>query len=301
MLTEAQLAARKSGLGGSDTATILNLNPYKSAYELWQEKSGRVEPEDISGKFAIRRGNDMEALVIKWFEEESGLQVETTETTLTNPDHPFMLGHIDGKIVGVPEGMEAKTANWRMAAKFGDDGTDDVPASYLIQCMHYMIVTGWRVWHLAADVGGDFRIYRIEYDETLANHIATTVHDWWTNHIVNDIEPEPTGRAIDIAYPSADPDDCVEASGDIADVHTELKLVHTELKALKEKDAGLRDQIKAAMGTAAAMTYGGAKLATWGNQNRSSFNTKQFKEDHPALAEEYTKQSSFRVFRPNLR
>lgn len=301
-LTQEQLERRKSGLGGSEVATILNLNPYKTPYELWLEKTGRREPEDISGKFAIRRGNDMEALVAKWFSEDTGLTVARVNSTLTNPDHPYLLGHIDRRIVGAKEGLECKTSNWRMAVNFGEEGTDDVPPSYLIQCVHYMIVTGWRVWHLAAELGGDFKIYRIEYDETLANHVARTAHDWWQRHIIDGVEPEPTTHAdLALAYPHTDNDTEVEASSDIKLIHEELVGVAMQLKDMKERDSGLRAQLKAAMGECSALTYEGQKLATWREQRSKRFNAKEFQKDHPQLHAEYQTENSMRVFRPNLK
>ena len=48
---------RALGVGGSDMSTILGLNPYSTPYELWLEKTGRQQPEDISGKWAIVKGN----------------------------------------------------------------------------------------------------------------------------------------------------------------------------------------------------------------------------------------------------
>lgn len=303
MLTAEQLEARQSGLGGSDTATILGLNPYKSGYELWQEKTGRVQPEDISGKFAIRRGNDMEALVAKWFSEETGMTVRRDNRTITNPDHPYMLGHIDRRIQGKPEGLECKTANWRVAMKFGEAGTDDVPANYLIQCVHYMIVTGWRVWHLAADLGGEFRIFKIDYDEALADHIANEVNSWWVNHIVNDIEPTPTTpREIDLAYSHADKGKVVEASESIVAVHSQLRDANAVLTEAKDRVEGLKSQLKSAMKDADTLTGpDGKKLASWNEQTRRSFNSKAFAKDHPQTFEQYQNESSFRVFRPNLK
>ena len=47
-------------IGGSDASCILGLNPYKSAYALWCEKTGKIIPEDISDKEAVRLGNDLE-------------------------------------------------------------------------------------------------------------------------------------------------------------------------------------------------------------------------------------------------
>lgn len=299
-LSAEQLERRKSGLGGSEVATILGLNPYKTAYELWCEKTGRIEPEDISQKFAIRRGNDMEALVAKWFSEDTGLTVHRVNKTLTNEAHPYLVAHIDRRIVGAKEGLECKTANWRMAAKFGDAGTDDVPANYLIQCVHYMIVTGWKVWHLAAELGGDFRIYRIEYDEVLANHVAREAHDWWQRHIIEGVEPEPvTSRDLDLAYPTADDGIQLEASSNVAAIHGELRIVTRDKKALEDREKALKEQIKSAMGDAATLTFDGRKIATWKNQSRTSFNSKGFKVDHPNLFEQYQKTSEFRVLRIN--
>ena len=50
-MTEKQwLEERKNGIGGSDAATILGLNPYKTNIQLWEEKTRRKEAEDISDK-----------------------------------------------------------------------------------------------------------------------------------------------------------------------------------------------------------------------------------------------------------
>lgn len=63
----AWLKSRKAGVGGSDMSTILGLNSFKTPYELWLEKTGRVEPEDISDKWAIVKGNALENELRKRF------------------------------------------------------------------------------------------------------------------------------------------------------------------------------------------------------------------------------------------
>ena len=47
---EKWLEARSNYIGGSDASAVIGLNPYKTNLELWQEKNGLVQPEDISGK-----------------------------------------------------------------------------------------------------------------------------------------------------------------------------------------------------------------------------------------------------------
>ena len=57
----------RSGIGGSDASAVLGLNPYKSNTELWEEKTGKRVPEDISHKDYVQYGHDAEPLLRKLF------------------------------------------------------------------------------------------------------------------------------------------------------------------------------------------------------------------------------------------
>ena len=57
----AWLKARRKGIGGSDAASVLGISPWKSNVQLWKEKTGIAEPEDISDKEAVRFGKESEA------------------------------------------------------------------------------------------------------------------------------------------------------------------------------------------------------------------------------------------------
>ena len=52
-LTAEQLEIRKTGVGGSDIAVLLGLNPFKTTHELWLEKddSYRTEKTDPGVQF----------------------------------------------------------------------------------------------------------------------------------------------------------------------------------------------------------------------------------------------------------
>ncbi|MFR7431835.1 MAG: YqaJ viral recombinase family protein [Bifidobacterium bifidum] len=66
---QAWLSFRTEGVGGSDMSTILGFNTYKTPYELWLEKTGRQEPEDISGRWAIIKGNALEVELRRRFRQ----------------------------------------------------------------------------------------------------------------------------------------------------------------------------------------------------------------------------------------
>lgn len=57
------LKARTYGIGGSDASAIVGMNPYKTNIELFEEKTGRRIPEDISEKPYVKYGNDAEPLI----------------------------------------------------------------------------------------------------------------------------------------------------------------------------------------------------------------------------------------------
>ena len=53
---EEWLQQRTHGIGGSDVAAIMGISKYKSAYALYMEKVGLLQPEDISEKPAVHWG-----------------------------------------------------------------------------------------------------------------------------------------------------------------------------------------------------------------------------------------------------
>lgn len=86
------LRTRDMGIGGSDAAVIMGLNPYKSPYQLWMEKTGQAAPPDLSGNRFVYWGTKNEPNVAEWFQEETGKKVRKLGT-LQNRTYPFMLAN----------------------------------------------------------------------------------------------------------------------------------------------------------------------------------------------------------------
>ena len=84
MSHEEWLEKRRLSIGGSDAGTLLGLNPYSSPYALWTEKTGKVIPEDISDKEAVRLGNDLEQYVADRFTEKTGKKPLMTTFSVYN-------------------------------------------------------------------------------------------------------------------------------------------------------------------------------------------------------------------------
>ena len=145
----AWLKSRKAGVGGSDMSTILGLNAFKTPYELWLEKTGRVEPEDISDKWAIVKGNALENELRKRFRAQHPEMIVTdgTDKQFISREKTYLRASLDGILQGEDGSfgiLEIKTAGGRRAGDWHDeDGNLRIPPYYLAQVEFYALVTGW--------------------------------------------------------------------------------------------------------------------------------------------------------------
>lgn len=135
---EKWLKTRDLGIGGSDAAVIMGMNSYKSTYQLWMEKTGQVEPPDLSDNQYVYWGTKNESNIADWFQEETGKKVKRLGT-LQSREYPFMLANVDRTVIGENAGLEIKTAGVSQYRKWKDD---EIPDAYYCQCLHYMAVTG---------------------------------------------------------------------------------------------------------------------------------------------------------------
>ncbi len=143
------LRLRKSGIGGSDAGAICGVNPYSSAMKVFRDKTSKeVEEQDSE---AIRIGHDLEDYVAQRFTEATGLKVRKSNFMYRSMEYPFMIADVDRLIVGEDAGLECKTASAYNADKCADE---DIPLHYIMQCYHYMAVTGKRTWYIAAVILG---------------------------------------------------------------------------------------------------------------------------------------------------
>ncbi len=173
------LKKRKAGIGGSDASAILGMNPYKTNVELWEEKTGRREPEDISGKPYVQYGKEAEEPLRKLFALDHP-QYEV----IRNGDYemhisekqPFIFGTFDGTLVEKETGavgvLEIKTTNILQSMQ-REKWSDKIPDNYYIQILHYMLVKDFQFAklkaHLISQWNNEVRItqrhYHIERDE----------------------------------------------------------------------------------------------------------------------------------------
>ena len=141
------LAARKQGLGGSDAGAAIGANKYKSNVELWREKTGITEPEDIGDKPAVKFGKEAEKHIRELFKlEHPEMSVDYHEFYMyLNDTYPFIYATLDGELTdenGRRGILEIKTATIQNAAGWAE-WVDGIPQTYYAQVLHQLAATGW--------------------------------------------------------------------------------------------------------------------------------------------------------------
>ena len=174
---EAWRANRLKGIGGSEAAAIVGMNPYMTNQELWQIKRGLYEPEDISEKPYVKYGTEAEMPLRELFKlDYPHLQVDYVDNnSWTNDDYPWALASLDGWLTD-QEGrsgiLEIKTTEILQSSQ-KEKWKDKIPDNYYCQLLHYMAVTDAKFAILKAQLKTEFggvpylqiKHYPIERDE----------------------------------------------------------------------------------------------------------------------------------------
>jgi len=191
MTDQAFHQSRQTGLGGSDIATLLGINPFSTKYKLYLQKRGELAPEPDNSR--TKAGRVMEAVIAAMVSDQEGCKLRRVNRTLRHPKYDFLIAHIDRDFVGIRKGLEIKNVSPRMAYLWGKDGQPDAVAEYYVpQPHHYMLVMDYPAFDVAAYFGGDdLRIYPMDRDPEMDELIIETAHDFWHNHVLAGIPPEP--------------------------------------------------------------------------------------------------------------
>lgn len=155
------LEARSNYIGGSDASAVIGLNPYKTNLELWQEKAGIVQPEEISDKPYVRYGTQAEMHLRGLFRLDfPEYQVEYIENNLwLNDKYPFAHASLDGWLTdqdGRKGILEIKTTNILQSMQ-KEKWDNKIPDNYYIQILHYLMVTEFEFAVLKAQLKYEFQ------------------------------------------------------------------------------------------------------------------------------------------------
>ena len=289
------LEARRSGLGSSDAATALGLNPYQSRLALWIEKTrpeqslNQIDPSDDT--HPTYWGTVLEPIVATHYSKRTGNKVRKVNAILQHPEHPFMLANLDREVIGQSDVqiLECKTAG-AYGAKAWKDG---VPEYVLVQVMHQLAVTGKQAADVAVLIAGqDLQIHRVYRDEALiAQLIELEAQFWW--HVENNIPPvadgsdsaahalqalfqHDNGHILDLTY-----------DADMNAVFDELVTIRNHLDDYKAKESLLKQRIQQTMAEHSHAQFRNGSVAWKKTADAKVLDSKTLSQEHPDLVAPY--------------
>ena len=291
---ESWLQYRKQGIGGSDAGAVCGLNPYRTAIQVYYDKTSDAT-EDIDNE-AMRQGRELEEYVAKRFCEASGKKVRRSNAMYYDEKNPFMIADVDRMIVGENAGLECKTASPYSEEKWRDD---KIPLSYQLQCYHYMSVCNADAWYIAVLIyGRDFKYYRIERDNEVIENLIRIEKEFWNEYVLKQVIPDPDGsktadaaiaerfkESKSITIPLTGFDERLERRQEILSL---LEKIETEKRQIDQ-------ELKLYLGDAEIAENEHYRVS-WKNFSRSSIDEKRLKAEQPEIYEKYRRETTSRRF-----
>ncbi len=295
MSNEEWLRLRKTGIGGSDAGSICGVNPFGSPMKVYYDKtSSNIEELDNE---AVRQGHDLEDYVAQRFMEATGLKVRRSNFMYRSTEYPFMIADVDRLVVGEDAGLECKTASAYNTDKWKDG---NIPLHYIMQCYHYMAVTGKRTWYIAAVIlGREFTYRKLVWDDDLIAQMISVEKNFWENHVLPRVLPSPDGSDIcnDILneyFHSARKGSSIKLDGFDDKLKRRAEIME-QIEQLKQEQGMIEQEVKLYMKDNEYASSGNYRIS-WSSVQSTRLDTKRMKEEQPDIYRDYAVQSVSRRF-----
>lgn len=302
------LATRRTGIGGSDASALVGMNKYTSPIELWEEKRGTLPQhmaDDDGDSEAALWGRLFEPVVRDEYARRQRLRIETAPT-FRSVKWPWMMANPDGLVfapsaadagplwAATGEGYEGKTAGHFLGTDWDDGQVADHAEAQAHWCM---AVTGARGWHVACLIAGQRPAFRyVERDEEVIADLVDIAAEFWHDNVLGGAAPAADGSRATEAFLAERYPSFVGALApvelddwDADDIRGTYAGAQAEIKAAEAEKSRAQNRARQLIGESChAVDTSGKVVATWNHTGK--FDAGRFREDHPELAERFTKK-----------
>ena len=243
------LRARRRGLGGSDAAAILGLDPYTSALEVYADKVTDFEPDESQHE-AARWGRIFERPILNEYGKRREAELVGGGELLRSRRHPFLLVTLDD-VQLAPDGPDSPGIVDCKTTRMGWRYADELPAEVQVQLQVYMMVTG-TVWGTCVWLPFPERVLQwidVFPNEAFQEVLLAKLAEFWERVQRRDPPPpdhtESTRKALQRLYPN-DSGKVVQVPGPEAiallDARADCQL---HIKAAEKRKAEIDNQLRA--------------------------------------------------------
>lgn len=286
MLTTEQKAMRKTGIGGSEIAAVVDESIFASEFDIWLMKTQGWVAEETED---MRRGSFLEDGIARWYAQRYGIseQAMHSPTTLRHRVHPWALCTSD-RMVAVRGGQRERLVSIKSPRRgfdWGEAGTDRVRSEYLLQLQWEWAVHSSHgidlepEMHLAALVDGELSIYPVMADVELQAWLLDYAGEWWERHVVRGEMPSLNGshhakQWLRDRFPKDDDSERAATPTELG-LMLRLELVEGDFDRASRSFDDLTNELRLSMGATSKLTAPNGYV-TWRTDKRGqkSFRTK---------------------------
>jgi predicted phage-related endonuclease len=268
------LAARRSGIGGSDVPSILGFARYgKSPMSVWASKV--LPPEEDADSYTLARGRHMEGFIASRLREEAGLRSVDREAGFA-----IVTSAADACLLYSPDAFATDADGTLVLCEFKSrlrdarEWEESVPDDVVAQAQHGMDVCDLPACYVACDTGSELRWTRLERDPKWATDVRPRLIAWWNEYVVTETPPPPTADDADVLarlYPRQAKGVTVALPGEMLAARDDLNEAEAIKSACETKIAEIKNRVRAAMGEAETGVLADGSGWTWKTQQRKAY------------------------------
>lgn len=208
-----------------------------------------------------------------------------------------MIADVDRLVVGEDAGLECKAASAYNTDKWKDG---NIPLHYIMQCYHYMAVTGKRTWYIAAVIlGREFTYRKLVWDNDLIAQMIAMEKNFWECHVVPRVLPSPDGsdicnEVLNEYFHAARKGSSIRLEGFEDKLRRRAEIME-QIERLKQEQGMIEQEVKLCMKENEYATSGNYRIS-WSSVQSTRLDTKRMKEEQPDIYRDYAVQSESRRF-----
>jgi putative phage-type endonuclease len=266
-ISKAQLEDRKNHLGASDIPAIMGVDPFKTAYDVWLDKTGKLEPQAQTK--VMLRGNLLETPILDWFHLVTGLAITRNQKRSAKSRGIPIASNCDAIVNASGDPVEAKSQGCYSNETWGAEGTDEVPDRIILQAHAQMICTGAKMCHIPAYLAyREFALFIVNLNPELKDLLIQEAINFWEQHVEKDIPPQGNPSVGTVSRVIRTPNKTVTVDPDLILRYKACASTVTNAKKLQNE---AKAELLAALGDAECGDAGDGLTCTYFSSDRKGY------------------------------
>lgn len=303
-ITERQRQARNEGVGASEVAALLGLDPFKSAADILAVKMGMVEPGIYVPSEAAEIGTFLEDGIAQLVSRRLGKSLVKPTGTYKH-DGGILFANLDRQVERAARGMPpveikdtSRVEEWK-PQEGGESITECIPLRVLLQVQTQMVCSGASESYVGVLLSGFGRktigVYHVPHMPEITGPMIEGIEKLWKKHIVNR-EPldDSLGVMSDGVLKRIEPEPGKVQQVDEAEV-SEWLLADARAEAAQAVADDLYARIKTRIGDAEA-GVGPFGMIAVKQVRMKQFDKEALAAAHPDLVEKFTTTTTYKRY-----